>query len=100
MLNEQTFVGRQLTGFTESYWSTPEIALAEVKRAGLEVVSYAAAEGFVAGMRPLIERLAAERPDAYENVVAIAVATCELPQYRDTGDHLHIAVRKRPDHTT
>jgi hypothetical protein len=45
MLNEQTFVGRQLTGFTESYWSTPEIALAEVKRAGLEVVSYAAAEG-------------------------------------------------------
>ncbi len=95
MLREQSFVGQSLSGFTECYWSTPEIARNEINEAGLEVVDYIGAEGFAGGMRILLERLAAEIPEAYENVVQMAVETSRLPQYRDTTDHLHIIARKK-----
>ncbi len=94
MMSEHTFIGRELGNFTESYWSTPKIALGEVKKAGLEIISYAGAEGFVGGMAPIIERLATENPQAYMNVVQVASETCELEQFRDNTDHLHIVVRK------
>jgi S-adenosylmethionine-dependent methyltransferase len=94
MLSERTFTGQSLSNFTECYWSTPEAALGEVKKARLEVISYAGAEGFVGGMGPLLERLAADNPEAYANVVQVAAETCELEQYRDNTDHLHIVVRK------
>ncbi len=94
MLNEHTFTGQSLSNFTESYWSTPEAALAEVKKADLKIVSYAGAEGFVCGMGPLLERLSADNPEAYANVVQVAAETCELEQYRDNTDHLHIVARK------
>lgn len=94
MLNEHTFTGQSLAGFTESYWSTPEAALAEVEKAGLEIISYAGAEGFAAGMGPLLKCLAADNPEAYANVVQVAAETCELEQYRDSTDHLHIVVQK------
>lgn len=94
MLNEHTFTGQSLSGFTECYWSTPEAALAEVEKADLKVVSYAGAEGFVGGMGPLLERLSADNPEAYANVVQVAAETCELEQYRDSTDHLHIVARK------
>jgi S-adenosylmethionine-dependent methyltransferase len=92
MLGELTFE-RELAGFTESFWATPELALAELRRAGFCVLTYAGAEGFVGGMRPLVERLASEDPDAYQNLVEVAVETSELPQYRDACDHLHFVVR-------
>ena len=41
-----------------------------------------------------LEQLAAEMPDAYENVVQMAAGTSALAQYRDSTDHLHILVRK------
>jgi S-adenosylmethionine-dependent methyltransferase len=94
MLREHTFAGHTLSGFTECYWSTPEAALGEVEKAGFKVITYAGAEGFVGGMGPLLERLAVDDPDAYANVVQVAAETCELGQYRDSTDHLHIVVRR------
>lgn len=94
MLTEHTFKGQSLSGFTECYWSTPEAALREVKKVGLEIISYAGAEGFAGGMGPLLEQLAADNPEAYANVVQVAAETCELGQYRDSTDHLHIVVCK------
>ena len=98
MLHEQTFAGQSLSNFTESYWSTPPAALGEIRQAGLDVVGYAGAEGFVNGMGPLVEALAANNSAAYANVVEMAAETSELEQYRDSTDHLHIVVRK-PDAT-
>jgi S-adenosylmethionine-dependent methyltransferase len=95
MLEEKSFPGQSLSGFTECYWSTPEAALQEIREAGLEVVSYIGAEGFAGGMRMQLEQLATEVPKAYENVLRMAAETSELPQYRDTTDHLHIVVRKK-----
>lgn len=95
MLGERTFTGQRLSSFTECYWSTPEVAFGEVNEAGLDIVSYAGAESFANGMGPLLERLAAENPQAYANVVEVAAETCELAQYRDSTDHLHIVVRKK-----
>lgn len=94
LLSEQTFTGASLADFTECYWSTPPAALHEVEKAGLQVVSYAGAEGFVGGMGPLLERLSADDPEAYANVVEVAAETCELEQYRDSTDHLHLVVHK------
>ena len=65
-----------------------------MKKSGLEVVSYAGAEGFAGGMRPLPEQLAAEKPEVYANIVQVAAETCELPQYRDNTEHLHLVARK------
>jgi len=94
MLQDKVFEGQALKGFTECYWSTPEIALAEIKSAEFELISYAGAEGFTGGMHELIEKLYVENPDAYANVLEVAAETCELSQYRDTTDHLHFVVRK------
>lgn len=94
MLTEHTFKGQSLSGFTECYWSTPEAALGEVKKVGLEIVSYAGAESFAGGMGPLLEQLATNNAEAYANVVQVAAETCELGQYRDSTDHLHVVVRK------
>lgn len=95
MLGERTFRGRSLKNFPEGYWSTPEIALSEVKWAGLEVVSYAGAESFVNGMGSLLEKLSADNPEAYANVVEVAAETCEMKQFRDGTDHLHIVVSRK-----
>jgi S-adenosylmethionine-dependent methyltransferase len=96
MLSEHTFRGQRLSDFTECYWSTPEAALGEINQAGLEVVSYAGVESFANGMRTMLERLAGENPEAYRNIVQAVAETCELKQYRDSTDHLHIVARKKP----
>jgi hypothetical protein len=95
MLGENSFKEQSLSNFPECYWSTPEVALDEVRKADLDIVSYAGAESFANGMGSLLERLAVENPEAYGNVVQVAAETCELPQYRESTDHLHIVVRKR-----
>jgi 2-polyprenyl-3-methyl-5-hydroxy-6-metoxy-1,4-benzoquinol methylase len=95
MLNGQIFEGQALSGFTECTWSTPDAALREIKSAGFEVISYAGAESFAGGMQPLLEKLRADEPEAYANVVQFAAQTCELNQYRDSTDHLHFVVRKQ-----
>jgi SAM-dependent methyltransferase len=95
MLSEHTFAGQNLSGFTECFWSTSEVALQEIKEAGLEVVNYAGAESFAGGMGVLLEQLATDNPEAYENVVQMAAETSEMEQYRDATDHLHIIARKK-----
>ena len=95
MLGERIFTGQSLKNFPECYWTTPEIALAEIKRAGLDVVSYAGAESFANGMGSLLERLAVDNPAAYTNVVEVAAETCEMEPYRDSTDHLHIVISKK-----
>lgn len=94
MLEEHVFPGNRLSDFTECYWSTPEAAIREVQGAGFEVISYGGAQGFAGGMRPLLEQLASENAAAYENIVQVAAEMCELPQYRDSTEHLHLVVRK------
>ena len=71
------------------------MCVVEVEEVGLDVVSYAGAEGFAGGMQPLLDRLAEEDSEAYANVVQVAAETSELEQYRDSTDHLHIVARKK-----
>lgn len=94
LLGERAYSADELAGFTDSYWSTPESALREVAAAGFEVIGRAGAEGFCGGMGPMIAALAERDPAAYENVVAAAAETCELPQYRDATDHLLVVLRR------
>jgi len=93
MLGELTFT-RELEGFTESYWATPESAAAELRAAGFHIVNYIGPEGLAGGMRPLVEKLAAEDSAGYQNLVEIAAETSALRQYRDACEHLHYVVRK------
>lgn len=80
--------------FTEAAFLTPPRALGELSSAGFEIVTYAGAEGFAAGMLDELERMATADPVSYENVLRLAAETCELPQYRDSTEHLHAVVRK------
>ena len=77
LLNPQVFEGRQLSDFTECYWSTPEAALGEIRAAGFKVISYAGAESFAGGMHTVLEELSLVNPKAYANVVQVAAETCE-----------------------
>ncbi|RMF77654.1 MAG: class I SAM-dependent methyltransferase [Chloroflexi bacterium] len=74
------------------HYTTPQVALGEIAEAELKIVTYAGAQGFAGGMKPLIEKLADENPVAYENVIQTAIQTSELPEYRDACEHLHIVV--------
>lgn len=82
------------TGFTEAYFSTPVLALQEVVEAGLAVVSYAGAEGFLAGLEHEMAQHNRENRPIYDNLLKVAAETCEYPQYRDATEHLHIVVKK------
>ena len=93
MLGERTFTGQSLKNFPECYWTTPEVALREVRQMGLDVISYAGAESFANGMGSLLEELKTNNQEAYWNVVEVAAESCEMQQYRDSTDHLHIVVR-------
>ena len=62
--------------------------------AGFKVLSYGSAEGVAGGMWPLIDKLAATDEVAYRTFLEFAAETCELPQFRDIGDHLHYIVTK------
>jgi S-adenosylmethionine-dependent methyltransferase len=98
LLGDKTFRGAEsLPGFTECYWATPDAAEAEVREAGLGLVSRCGAEGFAGGMRPAVERLASEYPHGFDNLVRMGAETSELPQYRDATEHLHLVVRKPVD---
>ena len=94
MLSPMSFRPEELQGFTECHWSTPPAAIDEITNSGFSLISYFSAEGFLGGMRPQVEQLAADEPVAYQNLVEVAAATAELPQFRDLGDHLHLIIRK------
>jgi ubiquinone/menaquinone biosynthesis C-methylase UbiE len=94
MLEEKVYDNAEGGGFTESYWSTPPLALKEVDNAGFEILSYAGAESFISGIEPIVMNLAQTQPEAHQNLLRFAAQTCELPQYRDSTEHLLIVVRK------
>lgn len=94
LLGEILYDNSQGGGFTESYWTTPPVALEEVKEAGFEVISYSGAEGFVSGMEPLIANLSKVDPEAYQSIIKFSAEHSELPQYRDTTEHIHIVIKK------
>ena len=80
--------------FTEAYFTTPPLAISEVEAAGFTLVSYAGCEGFAAGAQTALEDLATNRPQVYANILQVVPETCELAQYRDITEHLHLVVRK------
>ncbi|MDE2890094.1 MAG: class I SAM-dependent methyltransferase [Gemmatimonadota bacterium] len=94
MLGEQAFEDHELSGFTECHWSNPDIASEEIQDAGLRIISRAGAQGFLGGMARLFEALRKDEPEAYENVLEFAAETSELPQFRDTTDHVHFVVER------
>jgi len=93
LLDQKTFQ-KELSGFTECHWSTPPTAISELKSEGFEILSHAGAEGFVGGMRPMIERIVMDRPDILSALEVMAAETCELPQYKDATEHLCVVIRK------
>ncbi|MBU3227636.1 class I SAM-dependent methyltransferase [Clostridium algidicarnis] len=91
-LDEQTF--DENNSFTEAYFSTPVHALDEVRLGGFHIVSYAGVESFLSGIRDRVLNLYKEDRGVYDNLLKVAVESCELPQYRDSTEHLHIVVKK------
>lgn len=94
LLNDHIQAGEQ-EAFTEAVFLTPPQAISEVKKAGFDLITYAGVEGFAAGMLTEVNEMATEDPAAYDNVLRLVAETCELPQYRDCTEHLHVVV-KRP----
>jgi len=92
MLGEVSLEG-SFENFTECYWSTPPLATLEMESVGFTVIAQAGCEAFASGMKPAVRRMAAEQPEAYENVLDMVTQTCELEPYRDTTEHLHFVVR-------
>jgi hypothetical protein len=92
MLKDAVFENK-LQGFTDCYWSTPPVALAEVQEAGLSIVSYAGAESFLGGMAAILQDLMNDNRPRYEKLLQIAASMAELPQYRDSTDHLVIVAK-------
>ncbi|MGL5676755.1 MAG: class I SAM-dependent methyltransferase [Cellulosilyticaceae bacterium] len=80
--------------FTKAYFTTPPIALQEIEKSGLSLVSYAGAESFMGGLMIETSNLANYMPDTYKLYVKKACEYCELPQYRDATEHTHFIVEK------
>ncbi len=80
--------------FTATFFTTPVQALEEVRDAGFNIISYAGAESYLSGLNMQMNNLKKEMPEAYENYLQKASEYCELPQYRDATEHLHIVVKK------
>jgi S-adenosylmethionine-dependent methyltransferase len=92
MLKDDVFEN-ELKGSTDWYWSIPPIALAEVEKAGLSVVSYAGAESFLGGMAVMLQNMLEKEKTRYEKVLQVAATMAELPQYRDSTDHLVVVAK-------
>lgn len=80
--------------FTDTYFTTPPLALEEASQLGFKIISYAGVESFLSGLNGQMKNLYENMPDVYDNYLEIASECCELPQYRDSTEHLHIVVQK------
>jgi SAM-dependent methyltransferase len=74
------------------FWTTPPEAQRELRAAGFNVISYAAAEGYLAGMQPLLN--AVEDLDRLDNIIDVAVESSEHPAVRCLGEHLHLVIER------
>ncbi|MGL5244305.1 MAG: class I SAM-dependent methyltransferase [Sarcina sp.] len=93
LFNEQQFTEDE--SFTEAYFTTPPIALEEVKKSGLEVISYAGAESFLSGQGMYMTKHYLENKKIYLNLLKVATEKCEQHQYRDSTEHLLIVAKKK-----
>ncbi|WDV47970.1 methyltransferase domain-containing protein [Clostridiaceae bacterium M8S5] len=80
--------------FTKAYMTIPPLAIKEVEKSGFEIVSYAGAESFISGLHIELMNLEKYMTNSYESYITKAAQYCELPQYRDAAEHLHIIVKK------
>lgn len=80
--------------FTVTYFTTPPLALEEIRQSGFKIISYAGAESFLSGLNTQVYNLYKYMPDVYKNYLKVAPKYCELPQYRDATEHLHVIVQK------
>ncbi|QUH19483.1 class I SAM-dependent methyltransferase [Alkaliphilus sp. B6464] len=80
--------------FTVTYFTTPPLALEEIREVGFKIISYAGAESFLSGLGTQVNNLYRYMPDVYENYLKSAAEYCELRQYRDATEHLHVIVKK------
>lgn len=80
--------------FTESYFTTPPIALEEVSCSGLNLISYAGAESFLSGIAYYMTKHYLENKKIYLNLLKVAAEKCEEPQFRDSTEHLIIVANK------
>lgn len=92
LFNEQIF--SQEESFTESYFTTPPIALEEVGSSGLNLISYAGAESFLSGLGYYMTKHYIENKKIYLNLLKVATEKCEEPQFRDSTEHLIIVANK------
>jgi S-adenosylmethionine-dependent methyltransferase len=94
ILDGGRFVGTDACpGFTECQWCTPDEAQDELHEAGFIILDEIGAEGFAGGMRKEIAAIANVDRAAFEEIVAFAVRTSSLPQYRRATDHLLLVGR-------
>lgn len=68
--------------FTEAYFSTPDMALQEVRASGFQIISYAGAESFLSGMHLEMDKLYHDSEEMYYNYLKMACECCEKPEYR------------------
>lgn len=80
--------------FTTTFFTTPPLALAEVEKSDLNIISYAGAESYLAGLNMQLTSLYKEDKQLHNIFVSNACEYCEMPQYRDATEHLHIIARK------
>lgn len=92
LLQDQTFED-QLSGFTDCYWSTPPVAIAEVEDAGFTVATYVGAESFLGGMAATLDAIRLANRARYDTILQVATTMAGLPQYRDATDHLSLVLR-------
>lgn len=84
----------QEESFTDTFFTTPPLAIKEIHASGFRVISYAGAESFISGLNIQMKNLYKDMPKVYENYLKAAPKYCELPQYRDATEHLHFIVEK------
>ena len=80
--------------FTEAAFLSPPQALEELREAGFAVECRAGVEGFAAGARGPVTKMAEEDPAAYDTVARLVPETSTHPAFRDSTEHLHVVVRK------
>lgn len=92
LLDEQKFNKEE--SFTETYFTTPPVALQEVDESGFKFISYAGAESFLSGQGFYMAKHYMENKQVYLNLLKVATEKCEESQFRDSTEHLIIVAKK------
>lgn len=80
--------------FTFTFFAKPSFAINEVKNAGFNIITVAAAESFLAGLNVQLKNLYNNKRAIYNNYIEMAKQLCEDQAYREGSEHLTIIVEK------